>query len=61
MLPTSISLQLSVSSRTPIPELCEKCAHVMKQGKLVPSSFLALYFSDEILSPHAALLGKVSV
>ena len=30
----------------------------MKRQKLVPSSFLALYFDDGILSPHVAILGK---
>jgi hypothetical protein len=39
-------------------QLCEKCALVMKQQQLSPSSFLARFFEKDMLSAHAQVLGK---
>jgi hypothetical protein len=39
-------------------QLCEKCALVIKQQQLSPSSFLARFFEKDMLSAHAQVLGK---
>ncbi|GMH70878.1 hypothetical protein TL16_g05513 [Triparma laevis f. inornata] len=54
----AVAEMLSMDGSTPLETLCARCAEVMKKEHLVPSSFLALYFDDEMLSPHAAILGK---
>ena len=39
-------------------EMAEKCAAVIRQQQLTPSSFLARFFDADILREHARLLGK---
>ena len=41
-------------------ELCEKCAGVIRQQQLTPSSFLARFFDADMLREHAVIVGKSS-
>jgi hypothetical protein len=54
----TVAAMLDVEEDSSTSVLCEKCALVMRQQQLSVSSFLASFFSTDLLSEQAVLLGK---
>ncbi|GMH65665.1 hypothetical protein TL16_g04256 [Triparma laevis f. inornata] len=54
----AICEQVSMDKDSSTEDLCRKFAMIMKKEKCSPSSFLALYFDEDMLGAHAALLGR---
>lgn len=54
----TVATMLEVDKNSAHDVVCEKCAHVMRQQQLSIASFLARFFSADILSEQAALCGK---
>jgi hypothetical protein len=54
----TVAAMLDMEKDSSTSVLCEKCAQVMRQQQLSVSSFLASFFSADLLSEQAVLLGK---
>mmetsp|Transcript_21148 Transcript_21148/g.60371 ORF Transcript_21148/g.60371 Transcript_21148/m.60371 type:complete len:204 (-) Transcript_21148:1011-1622(-) len=53
-------MDITTKGKDDVAVVCEKCALVIRQQQLTPSSFLARFFDVSVLAEHAALLGKSS-
>lgn len=54
----TVASMLDVEKDSAVDALCEKCAQVIRQQQLSVASFLARFFSADLLSDQAIILGK---
>ena len=54
----TVASMLDVEKYSVVDALCEKCAQVIRQQQLSVASFLARFFSADLLSDQAIIVGK---